>query len=632
MKFSESFRIGSLELKNRFIMAPVKSAYGNPKGEVTERHLTYYDNLSQGGVAMIILEPVAVSQSGKEHPKQLAVHLPDSQQQLQKIVSVLHRNNTFACLNLNHAGRAANPKATGMAPEAPSAIPCPATGQTPEILQKQEIEGIVEGYRQAVKVAAAAGFDAIEIQAGHGYLIQQFLSKRTNLREDEYGHDKTLFIKEVFDVVRAGRGDLTVLVRISGHDFVENGFGPTENRVILDLAKEYDFDAIHCGFGNACDTPPWYYSHMALPEQKQMEVVTAIRKQTDLPLIVAGRMGTLDKLDQYAGDNLADCVALGRPLVADPDFVNKYIAQKTDDITYCGYCLQGCLANVKNGSGIGCIVNPAIDKKPVTTSAAKTVAIIGGGPAGMAAATQLSVMGHKVTLYEKNPTLGGQFEMAHQAPHKGSMLRPLNSLIKRTEKNVGEIVLGATVDATSIGNFDHFVVATGSRQSIPEIKGLRDQYSITSLEFFEESKPIKGKRILIIGAGMVGIEAAEILAGGDYEVVITKRTSEIANDMEMITKKLMLKRLEQKDNLVISPNTTLMEFTATGVTYQKEDKTGEWPAFDTVIIAAGMEPENDLYRQLQDQQKSVQLVGDADNPADIYAATQKGYLAATDLV
>ena len=249
----------------------------------------------------------------------------------------------------------------------------------------------------------------------------------------------------------------------------------------------------------------------------------------------------------------------------------------------------------------------------------------------MAAATQLSVMGHKVTLYEKNPTLGGQFEMAYQAPHKGSMLRPLNSLIKRTQDNVADIKLATTVDATSIGSFDHFIVATGSRQRIPEIKGLSDQYSITSLEFFEESKPVRGKRILIIGAGMVGIEAAEILAGGDYDVVITKRTSEIANDMEMITKKLMLKRLEQKNNLVISPNTTLMEFTASGVTYQKEDKTGEWPAFDTVIIAAGMEPENDLYRQLQDQQKSVQLVGDADDPADIYAATQKGYEAAVAL-
>ena len=631
MKFSESFRIGSLELKNRFIMAPVKSAYGNPKGEVTPRHLTYYDNLSKGGVAMIILEPVAVSQSGREHPKQLAVHLPDSQQQLQKIVDVLHKNDTFACLNLNHAGRAANPKATGMAPEAPSAVPCPATGQTPEILQKQEIEGIVEGYRQAVRVAAAAGFDAIEIQAGHGYLIQQFLSERTNLREDEYGRDKTLFIKEVFDVVRAERGGLTVLVRISGHEFVENGFGPAENAIILKLAKEYNFDAIHCGFGNACDTPPWYYSHMALPEQKQLEVVGAIRKQTDLPLIVAGRMGTLDKLDQYANDNLADCVALGRPLVADPNFVNKYIQQQTDDITFCGYCLQGCLANVKNGSGLGCIVNPTIDKQPIKTAAVKAVAVIGGGPAGMAAVNQLAAMGHKATLFEEKAHLGGQFEMAHQAPHKGSMVRPLNSLILHTEKCGAEIKTATAATLDNLDRFDHYIVATGSRQKSPEIKGLETQNTMTSLEFFEKKKQVKGKRVLVIGAGMVGIEAAEILADQGYDVVITKRTDTIANDMEMITKKLMLKRLEQKENLLISPNTTLTEFSADTVKYLKEGIAGEWQPFDTVIIASGMEPENDLYQQLQSAGKLVQVIGDADHPEDIYAATQAGYLAAVAL-
>ncbi|MEA3544421.1 MAG: FAD-dependent oxidoreductase [Thermodesulfobacteriota bacterium] len=631
MKFSEAIQIGQLQLKNRFIMAPVKSAYGNPKGEVTPRHLTYYNNLSRGGMSMIILEPVAVSQSGKEHPKQLAVHLPDSQLQLNKIVDVLHKNDTFACLNINHAGRAANPKATGMAPEAPSAVTCPATDQTPVILQKQEIEGILEGYRQAIRVAIASGFDAIEIQTGHGYLIQQFLSSRTNQREDEYGRDKTLFIKQVFDIVRTERNNLTVLVRISGHEFVENGFGPAENGIILQLAKDYGFDAIHCGFGNACDTPPWYYSHMALPEQKQLEVVTAIRKQTELPLIVAGRMGDVEKLEQYDRENLADCVALGRPLVADPNFVNKLLNQQAEDITFCGYCLQGCLANVKNGSGLGCIVNPSIDKESVQTTVTKNIAVIGGGPAGMAAATQLSIMGHKVTLYEKNPTLGGQFEMAYQAPHKGSMLRPLNSLIKRTEANVTEIKLATTADAASISNFDHYVVATGSRQRIPEIKGLEDQYSITSLEFFEKAKPVKGKRILIIGAGMVGIEAAEILAENDYEVVMTKRTNEIANDMEMITKKLMLKRLKQKSNLTISPNTTLMEFTTSGVTYQKEGNAGEWTPFDTVIIASGMEPENNLYQQLQAAGKSARIIGDAEDPADIYAATQKGYLAATEV-
>lgn len=632
MIFSKSFNIGQLQLKNRFIMAPVKSAYGNPKGEVTQRHLTYYDNLSRGGVAMIILEPVAVCKTGKEHPKQLAVHQKDSAQQLHKIVAVLHKNETLACLNLNHAGRAANPKATGMPPEAPSAIPCPATGQTPDILQRQEIEGILEGYRRSVRVAIEAGFDAVEIQAGHGYLIQQFLSPRTNLREDEYGQDKALFLKQVFKIVAEERKNLSILVRISGHDFVENGFGPQENELILQLAEESGFDAVHCGFGNACDSPPWYYSHMALPEQKQEEVVSAIRKKTDLPLIVAGRMGDIDKLKHYEQENLADCVALGRPLIADPDFVNKLLTRKSDEITYCGYCLQGCLANVKNGKGIGCLANPTIDKQPVKTGQAHAVAVVGGGPAGMAAATQLSVMGHKVTLYEKKADLGGQFEMAYQAPHKGSMLRPLSSLVRQTQRQVKDIRLGVPFSADSAEDFDHCIVATGSRQKVPDIPGLTTEYSISSLEFFEKTKPVRGRRILIIGAGMVGIEAAEILADEGYDVVITKRTDSIANDMEMITKKLMLKRLEQKDNLLISANTTLLEFTSEQVIYQKEGHQGSWVPFDTVIIASGMEPENTLLSQLQDQGKSVLVAGDAENPEDIYAATQNGYLAALKLV
>jgi len=628
MKFLETFKLGPLTLKNRFIMAPVKSAYGNPKGEVTPRHLTYYDNLSRGGTAMIILEPVAVNQTGKEHPKQLAIHLPNSQQQLNKIVRVLHKNNTLSCLNINHAGRAANPKASGQTPQAPSAVICPATGQTPEPLQLEEIHVVLEDYRHAIQTAAAAGFDAIEIQAGHGYLIQQFLSPRTNQRKDIYGQERTLFMKQVFDIVRAERDQMMVMVRISGHDFLANGFGPTENKVILELAKDYGIDAIHCGFGNACDTPPWYYSHMALPEQKQLEVVTTIRKLTELPLIVAGRMGNVSKLEQYERDNLADGIALGRPLVADPNFVNKLLAQQADEISSCGYCLQGCLANVKNGSGLGCIVNPTIDKTSVQTENVRNVAVIGGGPAGMAAANQLAAMKHNVTLYEKKPTLGGQFEMAYQAPHKGSMQRPLQGLIKQTEKNVTQIKTGTEVTFDTLETFDHYIVATGSRQKVPEIPGLAEQYSITSLDFFEQTKPLQGQRILVIGAGMVGIEAAEILADKNYDVVITKRSDTIANDMEMITKKLMLKRLEQKKNLLISPNTTITEFSINRVKYQQGGDSGEWEPFDTVIIASGMKPENDLYQQLQSAGKSVQVIGDADDPADIYTATQKGYFAA----
>lgn len=632
MKFAQPVQIGPITLKNSFIMAPVKTAYGNPKGEVTPRHLSYYRNLAQGGAAMIILEPVAVCKTGKEHPKQLVVHQDDSAEQLGKIVTVLHQHETLACLNLNHAGRAANPKATGMPPQAPSAIPCPATEQTPDILQRQEIQGLLEAYRRAVRTAIAAGFDAIEIQAGHGYLIQQFLSPRTNLREDEYGRDKSLFLRQVFQIVSEEREDLAVLVRISGHEFVENGFTPADNALILQLAKESGFDAIHCGFGNACDSPPWYYSHMALPENKQQEVVTAIRRQTDLPLIVAGRMGDPDKLERYEQNNLADAVALGRPLVADPQFVNKLLAGQVDEVTYCGYCLQGCLANVKNGSGLGCIVNPQLDKQPLSTTKAQKVAVIGGGPAGMAAAVQASRMGHQVTLFEKGARLGGQFEMAWQAPHKESMQRPLQSLIRQARTQVAMIQLDTEVTAASLGDFDQYIAATGSKQRLPDIPGLDGQYRITSLEFFARTKPVKGPRVLIIGAGMVGVEAAEILAGQGHEVVITKRTSSIANDMEMITKKLLLKRLEQMDNLLISLETTLTEFTPERVRFEKNGSPGEWQPFDTVIIASGMDAENSLYLQLAAAGKAVQVVGDADSPEDIYAATQKGYQAAAALV
>lgn len=632
MKFEKPLQIGQLKLKNSFIMAPVKTAYGNPKGDVTPRHLSYYGNLAKGGVAMIILEPVAVCVTGKEHPKQLTVHQENSRDHLAKIVDLLHANNTLACLNLNHAGRAANPKATGTPPIAPSAVTCPATGQTPDVLQRQEIEAILEGYRRAIQVATSAGFDAIEIQAGHGYLIQQFLSPRTNLREDNYGQDKSLFMRQVFDIVREERQQLTVLVRISGHDFVpENGFGPAENRIILDAAQKYGFDAIHCGFGNACDTPPWYYNHMALPEQKQQEVVAAIRKQTELPLIVAGRMGDPQKLELYAQENLADGVALGRPLVADPGFVDKLLTNRAEEITFCGYCLQGCLANVKNGSGLGCIANPRLDKQPVKTTAPKRVAVIGGGPAGMAAATQLADMGHQVSLFEKESSLGGQFRMAYQAPHKGSMLRPLNSLITATESAVKDIRLNTEIEAGTVSGFDHYLVATGAKQQIPEIRGLSNQYGMTSLEYFAKAKPVQGKRVLIIGAGMIGIEAAEILADEGYEVVITKRSDSIANDMELITKKLLLKRLEQKTNLQISPNTTLLEFEPDRVIFERQGQKGEWPPFDTVIIASGMESDNIIHRQLQDAGKSTRVIGDANRPEDIYAATQQGYLAAVEL-
>ena len=409
-----------LTLDNRFLMAPVKTAYGTLTGRVTNRHLTYYANVARGGVSLVILEPVAVSPSGKEHPKQLTIHLDSSVSDLRRIVDLLHDQGTKACLNLNHAGRAANPKATGGPPLAPSAVTCPTTGQTPLELKEEQIAQILADYGEATNRAREAGFDAIEIQCGHGYLVSQFLSSRTNLREGAYGKDRTLFLRQLFETVRQHRGRMAVFVRISVSEFTEGGLTPEDNKPILELAERSGFDAV--------------------------------------------------------------------------------------------------------------------------------------------------------------------------------------------------------------------IVATGSFQNLPQIDNLDSQYWMTSLEFFESRKKVEGQRVLVIGAGMVGMEAAELLVNQGYEVTATKRTDTIANDMEMVTKKLMLRRLSDNPLMTIMPETTVLAFEQEGARIRHKGEEQLLPPFDTVIVASGMKPESSLATALEDAGIEVGVVGDADHPADIFSATQAGYHAALSLV
>jgi 2,4-dienoyl-CoA reductase-like NADH-dependent reductase (Old Yellow Enzyme family) len=183
----EGINLNGVHLPNRFIFPPIKLSYGNPDGTVTDRQLTFYRQVAQEGPGLVILEPVSVTPEGKEHPKQLCVHLTESETGLKKIADVIHGQGRLACLHLNHAGAAANPMATKIVPRAPSVITCPASGQESQALKEEEIEVILEGYCSAAEKAVRAGFDAIEIQAGHGYLVSQFLNSKINKRTDKYG-------------------------------------------------------------------------------------------------------------------------------------------------------------------------------------------------------------------------------------------------------------------------------------------------------------------------------------------------------------------------------------------------------------------------------------------------------------
>ncbi|AOY57628.1 NADH:flavin oxidoreductase/NADH oxidase [Desulfococcus multivorans] len=624
--------LGTLTLANRFVFPPIKTACGTPEGKVTDRQITFYGQIAHNGPAIVILEPVAVTTDGREHPKQLCVHLDNSVAELEKITRVIHREDRLACLHLNHGGAAANPKASGTLPLAPSAVTCPTTGQSAEALIEAQIETIIDGYNRAARRAEAAGFDLIEIQAGHGYLVSQFLNAKINRRTDSYGTNRLSFAERVFAAVKEGAPRMPLILRISGSEMSpEFGISPDDLAPVLKLAESSGFIAVHVGMGASCFSPPWYFQHSSLPEKPQNDALAWVRSQTDLPIIAAGRMGRPDRVKALRESGQVDLIALGRPLIADPQMIEKWARGNFQDVAACGYCLQGCLHRVRNGEPIGCNLNPEIGNPPLgQTDKPLNVLVAGGGPAGISAAFYLARRGHTVTLAEKEDHLGGQFNLAWQAPGKKTMQDGLDNLKYKVRIHAENVLTGQAVDPGMVKKLspDLLVWATGAVQNIPAIDGLENQDWMTSLEYFAGRKTVNGPRVLVIGAGRTGLEIAEKLGMAGFEVVATKRTDPIGSMMEMITRKLMLMRLEKLPNVNLMPHTTVKHFSAEGVDVVQDDKAMVLKPFQTIILASGMHPASGPDDEIRRAVPTVETIGDAAEVMDIYAAVHAGYATA----
>jgi 2,4-dienoyl-CoA reductase-like NADH-dependent reductase (Old Yellow Enzyme family)/thioredoxin reductase len=629
----EGFTLGSLSMVNRFVFPPIKLGYGNPDGTVSDRQLVFYHQIAGQGPAVVILEPVSVAPEGREHPKQLAVHMPNSSGELKKIVEVIHNEDRLACLHLNHAGAAAAPMATGGArPKAPSVITCTSTGQQAEALSEEEIAGIIAAYRAAVQNAVQAGFDLIEVQSGHGYLISQFLNGRINKRDDRYGRDRLLFAKEALSAVREGGPDLPFMVRISGNEMSpEFGISQADLLPFLHFAEQLGATAIHVGMGNVCFSPPWYFHHASLPQTPQVDALKWLRKETGLPLIVAGRMGRKERVQDVLDHRYADLIALGRPMIADPHLLEKWQEGKEDQVLYCGYCLQGCLHRLKSGEPLGCNVNPEAGLSALEPSDHPLkVMVAGGGPAGMSAAIYLARRGHQVTLAEQRDGLGGQFDLAWQAPGKETMRDCLHGLERAVEQSGTSILTNRTVDPELVREYkpNLLVWATGAIQNIPEIPGLGDQYTMTSLEFFRGEKEVRGPRVLVIGAGRTGLEIVEKLGKQGHEVVATKRTDPIGGMMEMITRTLSLSRIGQIPNVTLMPHTAVRAFSPQAVDVDQDGVRKTLEPFRTVILSSGTLPASGPDEEIRKLVDKVEIIGDAKEPLDIFTAVRAGYTLA----
>jgi len=623
------FSMGRLNLANRFAFPPIKLGYGTPGGKVTDRQLQFYQRIAADGPAVVILEPVAVTPDGREHPKQLCVHLEESASELAKIADVIHAENRLACLHLNHAGAAANPKASGGPPRAPSSITCARSGLESKSLGESEIKTIIEGYRIAAKKAAEAGFDLIEIQAGHGYLVSQFLNEKLNQRRDRYGEDRLLFVREVLAGVKQAAPDLPFIVRVSGDEMSpEYGIDTGDLEPLLKIAQEQGALAVHAGMGSSCFSPPWYFHHGSLPEKPQMDALAWLHGNTSLPLIAAGRMGRKKKVESVLEKKLAKLIALGRPLIADPDLIGKWRDGKEKQVIYCGYCLQGCLHRLMSGEPLGCNLNPETGSRALEKTAGPLkVLVVGGGPAGMSAALHLTRRGHRVTLVEKEDRLGGQFSLAWQVPGKEKMRDGLNGL-RRAVEDCGAKILLNNVAYQEVANRvmpDLIVWAAGAFPKAIEIPGLDGQHAFSALEFLDGTRKVRGPRVLVIGAGRVGLEVAERLGKEGHQVVATKRTDPIGGMMEMITRKLALNRIGRLANVTLMPHTTVKAFSKGSVELEQDGVMMSLEPFQTIIIAAGMKPVHEPEESVRNSVPEIETIGDAQEVRDIYEAVHAGY-------
>jgi len=625
-------RIGPVEMPSRLAMAPVKTALGEPGGLACSRHVAYYQRRAEGGAGLIIVEPLSVDPLGREHPRQLTAHHDHAIDGLRRIVKAIQDKGSLAFAHLNHAGRAANPMAIEGSPEAPSPVACPTSGATPASMSLERIGVVVEAYRKAAGRAREAGFDGVEIQLGLGYLPAQFLSRRTNLRSDEYGPDgekRWRFVRELVGAVAGAVGnEMALTARLSADERIGGGLCIGDAVGLAKRLELWGVHAVHVVTGSACDSPPWYYQHMALPTGVNESLAARIRGSVSIPVIAAGRLGEPERIREVLGKGMADVVALGRPLVADPDLPRKMREGRDQDIISCGACLQGCLAKVKGGGPIGCIVNPELgresDVAPPVVGKGYRLVVVGGGPAGMEAALTGHRASARVILFERRPSLGGQFALAPLTPGKQAMARPLRSLVDLVKRTGVEVLTDteATIDSIRDLKPDHTIVASGSRPYIPPIPGLVDAF--TAEQVLQGDREV-GHRVLILGGGLVGIEMAEHLSLAGREVTVVELLDDTARDMEAIARKMTRTRL-QKLPVTIHTKTRLVRMDGAEAIVEDADGGRERSVghFDSVLVAIGHRPYDPLSEGLRASGLAVTVIGDAAEPGQIFDATQAG--------
>ena len=639
----QPIRVGTLELPNRVLMTTIKLGYGTPQGDVTDRHIAFYVRRVEGGVGLITTEPMYIHPNGRELPTQLGIHEDRLVDGLRRLVDAVHKAGGHIMAHINHAGRVANPK---LVPEgeriSASDVFCPANGVTPRPLTLDEIPACIGYFSEAARRVREAGFDAIEIPFSHGYLIHQFLSPHTNRRGDEYGgslENRLRFGREVIAAVRQAVGeDFPIVVRMNAKDYVEGGLDIEDAEALAPLLERMGVSALSITSGTMCESASYCLYPIGTPKAHLLPMAARIRSRVSIPIAVAGRIRTPDVAREALAQGQADWIGLGRPFLADPDWVRKTQAGDEVAILRCAACHQGCLAELRKGYGTSCLFNPMTGREAevqiTPVEKPRRIMVVGGGPGGMEAAIIAAQRGHRVTLYEKDDRLGGRFREAAQVPYKEGFADLIRYQQVQLERAGVEVHLNTTVTPETVAaeEPDAVVVATGAQPIVPPFPGLEETRWTTAYDLLDGRAEVSTPTAFIVGAGTTGMETAEYLAGRGIRCMVVKRRPEIGGKLDPLARALLLRRLESL-GVDVRTGVEVVRFetdergrttvVARPYPHQEEAPELRFPA-ETVIIALGLRADHSLADALAGRWE-VHMVGDCVEPREVLDAVYEGF-------
>ena len=636
---SQPIQIGPMKVKNRFVVPPMGNNFANPDGTWSDQSVAYYEERAKGGFGLITIEATVVHKGAKGGPLKPCLYDDTSIPSLKRITDACHSHGACVSIQLQNAGPEGNAKNAGAPIQAASPIQGSYGRDVPEEVPTEQVYELVKGYGDAAERAMKGGVDAVEIHMAHGYLVSSFISPRTNKRVDEFGgsfENRMRFPRLIVEEVkkRVG-GKVAILARINSSDEINGGMDVHDSAAVAAYLEECGVECLHVSRAvHIKDEFMW--APTTVHGGFSAELATEIKRAVEIPIITVGRFTEPQYADLLIKEGRADLVAFGRQSLADPHTPNKAMNDDLGDLTPCIACLQGCTANMYQGKPIRCLVNPflghEVDGEPAA-DVKKKVMVIGGGVAGLAAAFIAAERGHSVTLYESKETLGGNMRLAAFPPGKGDISNMIRAYIVRAQKAGVEIVLNKEVDVDFVREQkpDEVVVATGANTLILPIEGIDDPSIIHGGDLLA-GKRQAGKKVLVVGGGMVGCETAELLGELQHDVTIAEFREAMGIDMISEHRKFLMHHFAEYGVKQV-PNARVCKFYPDGVAYEDmvTHETKELRGFDSVVLSMGYRNNDSLSEPLKEAGFSVHAIGDAVRARRALDATSEAYEVAMSL-